>query len=271
MSVSQHPVALSLERAVGGDSALLATVLFLPLIDGVFAALVLAGALETISGVLMVGLLIFGGSATVAVIVADMDGTPQECAWTVLLLGVPLIMGAAIVAAAAPTIESMLTLEVFERFAAIVILAVAAQTASARVRNYLPRPAVIVILGLVASIDPTGAEFALTTEPELVIRGIAAAVIGVGFALAVAIGSSVIRHNVDLDRFRFGSAVSLGLIPLSILGLPFGDYAALGALALTGLFALDPKSSNTPAVGDSEEESAEFDQQSDRTERAPWL
>ncbi|GAA0674322.1 DUF5794 domain-containing protein [Natronoarchaeum mannanilyticum] len=240
MSSSQHPVALEIEELVGGSTRLLATVMFLPLLDGIFPALVLAGALDSTAGILQVGLLVFGGSATVAVILAEMDGGPREQATTVLLVGVPLLALAAIEAALAPTIESVLEMVIFERFAALVILAVAAQTASARIGELLPRPAVIVGLGLFASLDVGGLQVALVTDPELVARGVAAAGVGVGFALAVALLAPTLRELVHLDRFRFGSAVALGLLPLSLLGYPFGDYAPLAVLGLTTLFALDP-------------------------------
>lgn len=78
MSTSRHPVALRLESIVGNDARLLALVMGLPLIDGIFVALILSGALDTTLGALQVGLLIFGGSATVAVILAEMSGTPES-------------------------------------------------------------------------------------------------------------------------------------------------------------------------------------------------
>lgn len=265
MSVSQHPIALRLEEAVEGrDTALLATVMLLPLIDGIFPALLLTGALDTAAGVVMVGLLIFSGSATVAVVLAEFDGSTRECARTVLLIGIPLIVLAGIEAALAPVFESVLDLVIFERFAALVILAVAASTASARIGTYLPRPAVIIALGVLASIDPANAELALLTDPELVARGVAAATIGVAATLVVALAAPTLRQWVDIDRFRFGSAVALGLLPLSILGLPFGEFVPLGALALTALFAIDP---------DAESPAQESQEVNDPPEpdRAPWL
>ncbi|QSG02539.1 DUF5794 domain-containing protein [Natranaeroarchaeum sulfidigenes] len=245
MSTSQHPIALELERRVGGATKLLATVMFLPLLDGIFPALVLAGALDTTAGILQVGLLVFGGSATVAVILAEMDGTPRSQAKTVLLVGIPLIIVAGIEAALAPSIAELVDLVIFERFAALVILAIAAKTASATIGEYMPRPAVIVGLGLFASLDPSGAELVFVSDPELVARGVAAAGVGVGFALLVALFGPMLRSMVDLDRFRFGSAVALGLLPLSLLDLPLGDLAPLAVLVLTAVFALDPNASNT--------------------------
>ncbi len=251
---------------------LLATVMFLPLVDGIFPALVLTGALDSIAGIVMVGLLIFGGSATVAVILAEFDGTPRDCVRAVLLVGIPLVILAGIEAAIAPTLAGVLDLVIFERFAALVILAIAASTASARVGQYLPRPAVIISLGLVASIDPTGLELALVTEPQLVVRGVAAALIGVLFGLVLAVLAPQLREIIDLDRFRFGSAVALGLIPLSIIGFPFGEYAPLGALALSALFAIDPASSDaTQESQDNAAEGPELPDQSGSVERAPWL
>ena len=239
MSTSQHPIALRLERLVGGNTKLLALVMALPLIDGIFVALILAGGLATPLDAIQVGLLIFGGSATLAVILVEMSGTPHEQARVVLLVGLPLIVVAALQAALAPAIGSVIDTVIFERFAALVILAIAAKTASATVGEYLPSPAIIIGLGLVASLDPSGAEFVLMADPSLVANATLAAVVGVLFALGVALSGPYLREYMDLDRFRFGSAVALGLLPLSILGMAFGQ-APLAALIVAGLFAFDP-------------------------------
>jgi hypothetical protein len=251
MSVSQHPVALALERRVGGATRLLATVMALPLVDGIFPALVLAGALTVPFGVVETGVLIFGGSATVAVILAEMDGEPREAVPSILLLGAVIVPVAALEAALAPTIGSLVEMAVFERFAGIVILTVAAHTASARVGEWLPRPVHIVALGLLASVRPAGAELVFVADTDLILRASAAAVVGVGFALAVALLGSRLRGNVDLDRFRFGSAVALGLLALSVLGLlPTTAPVALFAVAVTAVFAYDPpETTETSSLG----------------------
>ena len=285
MSTSQHPVALRIERIVGGNARLLALVMGLPLIDGVFAALILAGALDSTLGAIQVGLLIFGGSATVAVILADMDGTPRQQARVVLLVGLPLIVLAAIQAALAPSIQSVLDIAVFERFAAVVIAAIAAQTASATVGEYLPNPGVIIALGLVASIDPAGASFVLLEDPALVANATLAAAVGVGFALSIALGSPYLREYMDIDRFRFGSAVALGLLPLSLLGMAFGN-APLAVLAVAAILAFDPDvdgSALEVLLEDDEDELEVEDEEAepegaypgddttDTSGRAPWL
>lgn len=241
MSSSRHPRALSLERRVRSSTRLLAVVMALPLVDGVFAAVVLSGALSSPVGIVEVGLLIFGGSAMVAVILAEMDQQPREQIRVVLAVGALIVPAAAVQAAFAPTLESVLNIAIFERFAALVILSVAASTASARVGEYLPGPAVIILLGLVASLSPSGATLSVQLDPVLIGRATAAAGVGVAFALVVAATSPWLRNAVELDRFRFGSSVALGVLSLSIIGLVPGEApVALIVLAVTALLAFDP-------------------------------
>ncbi|MEM4781042.1 MAG: DUF5794 domain-containing protein [Halalkalicoccus sp.] len=285
MSSSQHPIALRLERALGlqkavsGPAKLLAIVMFLPLVDGIFPALILAGGIDSIAGILQVGLLVFGGSAVLAVILAEMNGTPREQAKVVLLVGAGLLPLAALEAAFAPTIASVLDLAIFERFAALVIAAIAAKTASARIGEYLPSPGVIVGLGFIASVDPAGAEIVFLPDPELILRAIATAGVGVAFALGVALGSPWLRRNLDIDSFRFGSAVALGVLPLALLGVVF-EQAPLAVLVVAGILAFDPgeriaAESSTPSTGVEGEEDGEQAERprnyaTDR-EREPWL
>jgi len=243
MSSSRHPIALSIERQVPTATKLLAVVMCLPLVDGIFPALVLAGALDTLAGILEVGLLVFGGSATVAVILAEMDGTPRSQLRTVLAVGALVMTLAVVEAALAPTIAGVVNLVIFERFAAVVILAVAAKTASARIGEYLPRPAVVIGLGLVASVDPAGATLVVDVDPALLGRAVAAAGVGVGFAAAVALAAPWLRNAVDLDRFRFGSAVALAVLALSLLPVdvvPSNAPIALAVLVVTAVLAFDP-------------------------------
>ncbi len=247
MSSSKHPRALSLQQRVGDPARLLATVMLLPLLDGIFPALVLAGALDSVAGIVEVGVLIFGGSATLAIILAEMDGNRRDQLRIIGLVGVALFSLAVVEAALAPTIDTMLDLGTFQRFAGLVILAVAASTASSTLAEYMPRPGVIVALGFVASIQPAGAQLGLAVEPELVARAGAAALVGIGFAAAIALAGPYLRNAVDIDRFRFGSAVALGVLSLSVFGvMPTEAPIALAVLAITALLAFDPGRAQTP-------------------------
>ncbi|MFC7045624.1 DUF5794 domain-containing protein [Halobacteriaceae archaeon GCM10025711] len=290
MSSSQHPIALRLERQVGGATKLLMTVMALPLIDGIFPALVLAGAVDGIFGMVQVGLLVFGGSATVAVILAEMESNPREQLVSVATVGVVLVTVAAVEAAMAPTIESVLDLVIFERFAGLVIAAIAAKTASARIGEYLPRPAVIIGLGMIASFDPAGAQLKTMVDTTLILHAVGAAVIGVAFAMSIVVFQQYLEDLMDIDRFRFGSAVALGVLALAILGGPVAQGAPLAVLVVAGLLAFDPgavddvdsepSSSQAPAGAssaatdggnDAPEQAYGYPSESDSKERAPWL
>jgi hypothetical protein len=292
MSSSRHPIALRLEQQVGGATKLLATVMLLPLVDGIFPALVLADALNSTVGILQVGLLVFGGSATLAVVLVEMEEDPLEQTKSILLVGIPLIVIAAVEAAVAPTIASVIDIVIFERFAAIVIVAVAAKTASATIGEYLPRPSIIIGLGAIASIDPTSVSITVSTNPELIARAVAAAGVGVGFALSVVALRPRIQGMVDIDRFRFGSAVALGTLALSIIHVVPSE-APLPVFAVAGLLAFDPSgedadepaaSAPTPTtdggstldeedVPSSEDTKQHYGYPGERSrdERAPWL
>lgn len=252
MSNSRHPRTLSLKRWVSNSTRLLIIVMCLPLVDGVFVAVVLGGVLDSLVGILEVGLLIFGGSAMVAVILAEMDETPRQQARTLLAIGSVVIAGAAIQAALAPTIASFLNMAIFERFAALVILAVAASTASATVGEYLPGPAAIIGLGLIATLSPAEATFTIQADPELIARAVAAASVGVSFGILLAVTSPWLREVVELDRFRFGSAVALGVLAVSIVGLvPSEAPVALVVLAVTALLAFEPEQDHQTSEGSS--------------------
>lgn len=251
MSSSRHPIALRLEERVGGDTRLLATVMLLPLVDGIFAALVLAGALDTPAGIVQVGLLVFGGSATLAVILAEMDDDPRSQAITVLVVGIPLILVAAAEAALAPTIATIVDIPTFERFAALVILAIAAKTASSTIGEYLPSPGVIIGLGFIASFQPDQAAFVVSHDLSLLLSAAGAGGVAVGFALGVVALQPYLREVVDIDRFRFGSAVALGTLALSIFGL-VPSQAPLVVFGVAGLLAFDPEDTDlTPSGAES--------------------
>ena len=302
MSVSQHPVALTIEQRVGDSARLLATVMALPLLDGLFVALLLAGTLNSPIGMLETGLLVFGGSATVAVILAEMDDEPRSLIPSILLIGAVLVPLAAAEAAVAPLIESVIDMAVFQRFAGVVILAVAAQTASAKLSDLLPNPAIIILLGLIGSLRPEALVVEVLIDIELMTRAALTAAIGVGFALVVALAAPRLRGTIDIDRFRFGSSVALGVFALPVLGILQTDAPiALAVLLVSGLLAYRPASvgddstaddslfeqaaavasGSADTVGESPEDvgdstpegegTADYEAVTDDTARAPWL
>lgn len=251
--------------------------MLLPLVDGIFPALVLAGALDSAVGIVQVGVLIFGGSAVLAIVLTEFNGSLKRRITPVVIVSVPLILLSGVEAAFAPTLATLIDLVIFERFAAIVILGIAASTASSRIAAYLPKPSVIILLGLLASFDPTGIEPVVTPDADLVLRGVAAGTVGCLFALAVAAIAPPLRRVVHVDRFRYGCAVALGIFPLSMLGV-VPEHAPLIVLLVAMVFAVSNTSEIDGRIDRSDRMAAaqvEYNRDGESgnriPEREPWL
>jgi hypothetical protein len=244
MADGQNPLADRLGAYLGGrnSAGLLSVVMGLSLVDGIFPAVVLAGALDSPVGILEVGLLVFGGSATLSVVLFELEGTSRQRAQTVLAVGLLLGVVAALEAAVAPTVAHLIELEVFARFSGVVLLAVAGRIASARVGDVLPAPSAIIALGLLASANPTAVRTAqLDPSLDLALRGMAAALVGTGFALAGVLFRSQLLSTFHMDRFRFASAIALGMLGAEVMGLVTSP-APLPLLVgvIGGVLAYDP-------------------------------
>lgn len=238
-SENPHPITSRFSDIGTTPTRLLATVMLLPLIDGIFAALVVAGAIDTIIGAAQIGVLVFGGSATAAVILSDFKADMKQNLKSVTYVTILLVLGAIITAILSPVITELINTQLFERFAAIVILSIAAKTASAYIGEKLPRPSAIILLGFVASITPKNPfELAISIDGTLISHAIIAALAGSFFAYSVVLLRSHLVQHLNIERFRFGSAVALGLISVAILGLtPMS--APLAVLGITTLLSLD--------------------------------
>lgn len=238
MSSSQHPVAASLSKYVSGPTLLLGMVMGLPLIDGVFAAVIISGGLTSIADALQVGLLLIGGSATLTVILTELHGSIRTNLKRVAVVGTAIILFAAVQAAVAPTIESLINTDIFVRFAALVLFAIGARHASARLEELLPTPGMIIALGLLASFQPNGAAFELIADTEVIGYAVLAAVVGVVFATVSVLVRDFLVEIIHIERFRLGGGLALSVIGLSLVGLA-PQNSALVVLALAFLLSLD--------------------------------
>jgi len=101
----------------------------------------------------------------------------------------------------------------------------------------------------------------------LVLRSGAAAGVAVAFALHLSLLGPWLRGIIDIDRFRFGSAVTLGTFSLGLFGLVPGDTpVALGVLGIAFLFAFDPDGSVPPLGDNGGSDDANQDSLASRTE-----
>ena len=221
-----------------GQTRRLGIVLGLPLADGVFVTLVLAGVLDTTAGIVMTGIVIFGGSAAAAVVLADLETDRRTQLRGIGLLALVIVPIAGVQATLAPSISAQFNVVWLEWVAATVLLVIAAELASSRVRNWLPRPGVIVLVGVILSLRPDMNALALSVDSGLFVRGGVAAMLGVAIITLIILSGPEIRRWVNITRLRFGSAISLGVLALGLIGTVPKETAVV-VLLLAAILAIE--------------------------------
>ncbi len=225
-----------LRSAIDPGIRRLAIVVGLPLVDGVFITLVLAGVLDSLSGIVLTGLVIFGGTAAAAVVIADCPGQPRRRLLAVAGLGLVIVPVAAIQAMVAPTLATWIDIVVLERFAAIVLTIIAIDMLGLRIGRYLPGPGPVVILALLVSLNPTNG-LVLAADYTLLVNGAIAALIGIGaISLWIILGHHL-RAFLRPDRIRFAGGLALVALAIAIV-TPIPTELAIVALVVGLLFGV---------------------------------
>lgn len=216
----------------------------LPLVDGVFPALILGGALDSVPGLFVVGGTIFGGPWMFTIIFEEMAGDDRRTRLTrVLKVAVLVVPAAGLEAVAAPTLASLLDMGVFHVFSALIVLTVGASIANDVLAAKLVAPKYLLAAGLVASvaarlIDPAPVTPTVIVEPVVVAQAMGAAGIAAMLALVGAFVGPRVDDHLDQGAFRTGAGIALALVPLSIAGL-LPSLSSLAVFALALAFAID--------------------------------
>lgn len=205
------------EADIGPGIRRLALVVGLPLVDGVFITLVLTGALDSLSGILVTGLVVFAGSAAAAIVLADCSCDPAHQLGTIVGIGAVVVPVAALQAWLAPTLIALVDVAVLRRFAALVLVFIAIDLAGWRLARVLPAPAAVVGIGLLVSLDPAG--LALRTDPSVAFHGAVAALLGILVLASVALAGARIRPYLDAGRVRSTGAAALVVLALATVGV----------------------------------------------------
>lgn len=223
---------------------LLVLAMGLPLIDGVFASVVLSGALSRVSALVVSALTIFGGPWMLTIIINEMAGEGVRRRLRRVGVGAGLVIPAAgLEAVLAPTIASLLHMQLFHAFSALVILTVSVMIANESLAAYFPAPKWIVGAGMITSVlanifSTQTVSIAVTVDPLLVAQAISAASIASLLASVVAIIGPTLDEWLDFDRFSLGSGISLALLPFSIAGI-IPSLASLAVFGFAVVFSLD--------------------------------
>lgn len=207
-----------LEQLDDGAQRLL-LVLCLPLIDGVFATLLVTGAVSTFSDVISVALTIFTGAGALAVLYSESES--REEAFSMVNQVAPLLLlGALAVALVAPVFDELFHIARLRYAAGLALLTISAKLADIEMAEKFSVPAVIVT-GMVLSVrSASGVSLSLEyVVPALLTSGTAVA----GLYAA----SFVSRERLSLRYIRVGGAVVLTVISASLFGLDVPSHLSL--------------------------------------------
>lgn len=208
----------------------LVMVLCLPLIDGVFATLLVTGAVNTFSNIIVVALTIFTGAGALAVLYSHSESR-QEARSMVRQAAVVLLIGAGLIAVVAPVFQELFYVERLRYAAALVILVIAAKFLDLNLAEKFSTHGIL-LTGFVLSVrNPEALTFSLTYLWPAVFT---AAVASIGLYIA----ASINPERISLGYMRKGGAAVLMLVALSLFGLNIPSELSLAVFGGSILAAL---------------------------------
>ena len=227
-----HGAQRHVQDYLDSDTRKLVTILCLPLIDGVFATLLVSGAIQTFSDVVTVSLTIFTGAGALAILYSSTE-TSQEARKIVLKSAPLLIIGAVAVSMVAPVYEQLVYVGRMETVAGLALLVIAGKMLQIDLADHLSVPAVI-ITGLVLSIkSPEAIYFTYSYLYPAITTALTA-------SLALLLASYISRERFNLDYIRRGAGIVLLVIALSMFGVKTPSNLALFIFGASIAFSMEP-------------------------------
>ncbi|MFB6145948.1 MAG: DUF5794 domain-containing protein [Candidatus Nanohaloarchaea archaeon] len=212
------------------DTRRLAFILCLPLVDGVFATLLVTGAINTFSDVVSIALTVFTGAGALAVLYSSTDSR-QEAKRMVLKAAPLLVMGALLVSLVAPVFEQLFYIERLRYAAGLALLTIALHMFDVDYAEKLSVPAII-ITGMLLSIRNPGAmAFSLEYVAPALLTSVTA-------VMALYAASFISQERMTLSYIKRGGGIVLVLIALSQFGVDMPSELNLAVFAVSVVVSL---------------------------------
>ncbi|QKQ98748.1 hypothetical protein GKQ38_04450 [Candidatus Nanohaloarchaea archaeon] len=200
-------------------------VLCLPLVDGVFATLLVTGAIQTFSDVVNIALTIFSGAGALAVLYSSASNG-REARRMVSQVAPFLVAGALVVALIAPVFASIFYMTRLKYATGLAIIAIAAHIIELDIAEKFPVPAIIVT-GLVVSVKSLSAA---APSLQYVVPAMGTALMAV---LVLYLASLVDIESMNLAYIERGGALVLCMIGVSQFGVAVPSELGLAVLAVS--------------------------------------
>lgn len=208
----------------------LAFLLCLPLVDGVFATLLVTGAVNTFSQMINVALTVFAGAGALAVLYSRSEDRRHAVSMINQAMP-PVLLGAVTVAAIAPVFETAFDTVMLKYAAALAVTSIGLQLLKVDIADHLP-PTAIILTGLILSYRG-GGELALTASylyPSLVTAGLAFG----GLYLATYLK----KFDMNLRYVEYGGALVLFTMAVSLIGPEIPDLVGPAVIAASVIISL---------------------------------
>ncbi|QGA79946.1 DUF5794 domain-containing protein [Candidatus Nanohalobium constans] len=207
----------------------LAYILMLPLVDGVFATMLVSGYLQSFTSILNVAFTVFAGAGALAVLYSEAE-TTREARSMVKKVAPYLILAGGVVGVLAPIFSQLFHVQRLQYATGLAILVIALQIADIDFVEGFSVPAVI-ITGLLLSVK-SPSSIQATTEyllPALATVGVACG----GLYLLAGL-----EDRINVDTVRKGGVLVLGLISASLFGFSVPSEAGLAVLTASVILSL---------------------------------
>lgn len=209
----------------------LVTILCLPLVDGVFATMLVSGSVRTLSDVIAVSLTIFAGAGALAVIFSS-TGDRRHARKIVLKASPVLILGSVAVSLVAPVYEQLVSVSMMQQVAGLALLVIAGKMLEFRYLKNISVPAVVAT-GAVLSLQSPGS---ISVTYSYVVPAAATALM----ASMILLGSTYLNRDlIRVSAFRKGAAAVLVVLALPMLGFTIPRNAAVLTLSASVVYSLD--------------------------------
>jgi predicted membrane channel-forming protein YqfA (hemolysin III family) len=195
----------------------------LPLVDGVFATLLVAGSVAGIADMMSIALTVFAGAGSLAVLYSN-SSSRREALKMVGNVSPYLLAGGLLVSLIAPVFRQMFSMTSLQYVAGGVLAVIAIKLYGLDLAERL-NPSWILVPGLILSLNSFNPVFSL----EYVFAGTGTVLL----ALASLTVFALLRNlDLHLGTIRTGSAVVLLIFSVSLFGAPVSTDLGVGVFGL---------------------------------------
>lgn len=205
-------------------------VLCLPLVDGVFATLLVTGAVETFSDFIAVSLTIFSGAGSLVVLYSYSE-TVEEARRMVLQVAPFLLVGAVATALVAPVFEQLFYVSRLRYAAGTALVVIAVNLFGLEISDRFTVPAVL-LTGFMLSVRTPSA---LAVNYSYVLPAVTTASLAV---IALFAAANLPQKKISLGYIRKGGSIVLVMIALSLFGAEIPSSVGIAVLAASILASL---------------------------------